>query len=118
MPIFNQPQDITPPIELPIEEDINKVVKLKTGKRSRINTTNRSSNDGAERVNTFQSPEYIAKKRTNEPLMRFMAGLAINLAIKARDPARQNEAVRRAEHGRLQEIWGKYTRKALRLKTY
>ena len=114
-PAFNQPPDLIPPVEMPKEESLRDKVYLNNYQRKPTFKSGHSNKKESNQAITFLSPEYIARKRTNEPLMRFMAGLAINLAIKTRHPERQNEAVKRAELGRLQALWGKYTKRALHL---
>lgn len=76
----------------------------------------RSQNaDKSRRRTAFQSPETIAHKRTSETAVRLLAGLAVQLAIRARSPERQGQTIRKAEQGYMTRLWDNYTKRALRV---
>lgn len=98
---------VTPPLQEPPSPPIIPPVESK----KRLKNTFRSRNKIRE---TFQQePERIAQDRTSELTIKMLANLAIQLAIKSRNPASQKEPIRQAEQGYMSRLWNRYTKRAL-----
>lgn len=57
--------------------------------------------------------DIIARVRTSETIVQLLAYLAVNFAIKSREPQKQNSKLKKAELAYLQKLWTNYTTKAL-----
>lgn len=121
-PMAPPPPNTTPgddPIEPPIQEPIEEPLQDSTMVGEESDTLAQVPQQQVDHIKVRPVPtetiEAVARRRTSEPVVQFMAGLAIQIAIRSRHPEKQKTTMREAEQGRLQYLWNKYTRRALHL---
>ena len=96
----------------PLQEQIS---GLDTETMSNTELESKPKKKRSKRDKSPLNPEVVARKRTSESVMKLVAGLAIQFAIRSRNPEAQNQKVREAEHGYLNRLWNSYTKRALRI---